>query len=82
MWVIMNLTHLSRSLRRSKGRLRRPSFVRPSTIQTTAPLKPLCRLQPWEIAVHLAVAGDAFDGVFFLLSFFPRNILDEILDLI
>ena len=31
----------------------------------------------WEIAVHLAVAG----GVF-VLSFFPRDVLDKILDLI
>ena len=36
----------------------------------------------WEIAVHLAVAGDVYDGVFFMLSFFPRNVLDEILNLI
>ena len=31
-----------------------------------------------EITVHLAVAG----GVFLVLSFFPRDVLDEILDLI
>ena len=31
----------------------------------------------WEIAVHLAVAGGVYDGVFF-----PRDVLDEILDLI
>ena len=32
------------------------------------------------MAVHLAVAGDVYDGVF-LWSFFPRDVLDEILDL-
>ena len=32
----------------------------------------------WEIAVHLAVTG----GVYFVLSVFPRDVLDEILDLI
>ena len=31
----------------------------------------------WEIAVHLAVAGDIFDGVFF-----PRDVLHEIWDFI
>ena len=36
----------------------------------------------WEIAVHLAIAGDVFESVFFMLSFFPRDVLDEILDLI
>ena len=30
------------------------------------------------IAVHLAVAGDVSDGVLFLLSFFPRDVLNEI----
>ena len=30
----------------------------------------------------LAVAGDDFDGIFFVLSFFPRDVLDEIWDLI
>ena len=35
----------------------------------------------WEIAVHLAVACDVYDGVFFVL-FFPRGVLDEILNLI
>ena len=30
------------------------------------------------MAVHLAVAGDVFDGVLFLLSFFPRDVLGEI----
>ena len=30
----------------------------------------------------LAVAGDVFDGVFFVLSFFPLDVLDEIWDLI
>ena len=34
-----------------------------------------------EIAVHLAVACDVYDGVF-VLSFFPRDVLDEILNLI
>ena len=34
-----------------------------------------------EIAVHLADAGDVFVGVF-VLSFFPRDALDEIWDLI
>ena len=36
----------------------------------------------WEIAVQLAVACDVYDGVFFVLSFFPRGVLDEILNLI
>ena len=35
-----------------------------------------------EIAVCLAVACDVFDGVFFMLSFFPRDVFDEIWDLI
>ena len=40
------------------------------------------RLPPvWEIAVHLAIASDVFDGVF-LLSLFPQDVLDEILGLI
>ena len=30
-----------------------------------------------EKAVHLAVAGGVFDGVFFVLSFFPLDVLDE-----
>ena len=30
----------------------------------------------------MAVAGDVFDGVFYVLSFFPRDVLDEIWDLI
>ena len=33
----------------------------------------------WEMAVHLAVAGDVFDGVFLCC---PCDILDEIWDLI
>ena len=33
------------------------------------------------MAVHLAVAEDVFNGVF-VLSFFPRDVLDEIWDLI
>ena len=36
----------------------------------------------WEIAVHLAVAGGIYDGVFLCCFFFPRDVLDEILDLI
>ena len=35
----------------------------------------------WEIAVHLAVSGDVYDGLF-VLSLFPRDVLAEILDLI
>ena len=35
----------------------------------------------WEISVDLAVAGGVFDGVFFVLSFFPLGVLDEIWDL-
>ena len=35
-----------------------------------------------QYAVHLAVAGDVFDVVFFVLSFFPRDVLDEIWNLI
>ena len=30
----------------------------------------------WEMIVHLAVAGDVFDGVLF----FPRDVLDKIWD--
>ena len=29
---------------------------------------------------HLAVPGNVFDGVFFVLSFFPQDVLDEIWD--
>ena len=36
----------------------------------------------WEIAVHLAVAGGVYDAVFLCCAFFPRNVLDEILDVI
>ena len=32
--------------------------------------------------VHLAVACGVYDGVFFVLSFFPRGVFDEILNLI
>ena len=39
-------------------------------------------LSVWEIAVHLAVASDIFDGVFLCCPFFPRDVLDEIWDLI
>ena len=35
----------------------------------------------WETAVHLAVAGGVFDGVFRAV-FFPLDVLDEIWDLI
>ena len=35
----------------------------------------------WEIAVHLAVAGGVYDGVFLCCPFFPRDVLDEILNL-
>ena len=34
------------------------------------------------MAVHLAVADDVFDGVFFVLAYFPRDVLDEIWDCI
>ena len=34
------------------------------------------------IAVHLAVTGDVFDGIFFVLSYFPRDVLDDIWGLI
>ena len=30
---------------------------------------------------HLNVAGYVFDGVFFVLPFFPRDVLDETLNL-
>ena len=41
------------------------------------------RLPPvWEIAVHLAVAGDVYDGVFLCCLFFPRDVFDVTLDLI
>ena len=33
------------------------------------------------MAVHLAVTDYVCDSVFFVLSFFPRDVLDEILDL-
>ena len=32
----------------------------------------------WETAVHLAVAGGVFDGVFLFCPFFPLDVLDEI----
>ena len=35
-----------------------------------------------KIAVHLAVAGDVYDGVFLCCPFSPRDVADEILDLI
>ena len=34
-----------------------------------------------EIVVHLAVAGGVYDGIF-CAALFPRDVLDEILDLI
>ena len=34
------------------------------------------------MAVHLAVACDVYDGVFFVPSFFPRGVLDEIVNVI
>ena len=36
----------------------------------------------WVIAVHLDVAGDVFYGVSLYYLFFPRDVLDGILDLI
>ena len=36
----------------------------------------------WEIADHLAVAGGVYDSVYLCCPFFPRDVLDEILDLI
>ena len=36
----------------------------------------------WEIGVRLAVAGDVFGGVFLCCPFFPRDVLDEIWDLV
>ena len=33
-------------------------------------------------SVYLAVAGGVFDGVFLCCSFFPLDVLDEILDAI
>ena len=32
----------------------------------------------WEMAVHLAVAGDVFDRVLFCAVNFPRDVLDKI----
>ena len=48
------------------------------------PLSPKISNQPtnqpvWEVAVHLAVAGDVLDYVFSAV-FFPRDVLDEIWD--
>ena len=34
-----------------------------------------------KLLLNLAVACDVYDGVFFVLSFFPRDVLDEILNL-
>ena len=36
----------------------------------------------WETAVHLAVAGGVFDGVFLCCPFFQLDVLDETWDLI
>ena len=36
----------------------------------------------WEIAVHLAVACEVYDSVFLCCPFSPRDVLDEILNLI
>ena len=36
----------------------------------------------WETAVHLAVAGDVFYGVFLCCPFSPLDVLNEIWDLI
>ena len=41
----------------------------------------LCILKPvWEMAVHLAVAGDVNMMSYFVLYFFPRAVLDETWD--
>ena len=42
----------------------------------------IVRLAVWEIAVHLAVTCDVFDGVFLCCPFFPQDVLNEIWDLI
>ena len=34
------------------------------------------------MAVHLAIAGDVFDSVFMCCPFSPRDVLDELWDLI
>ena len=34
------------------------------------------------VFIFLAVACDVYDGVFFVLAFFPRGVLDEIWNLI
>ena len=36
----------------------------------------------WETAVHLAVAGGVFNGVFLCCPFSPLDFLDEIWDVI
>ena len=36
----------------------------------------------WEAAVHLAVAGGIFDGIFLCCPFSPLDVLDEIWDVI
>ena len=35
---------------------------------------------PTSVFKGVAVAGDVFDGVFFVLSFFPPDVFDEIWD--
>ena len=35
----------------------------------------------WEVAVHLAVGGGVYGRVFLCCPFFPRVVLDGILDL-
>ena len=36
----------------------------------------------WGTAVHLAVAGGVYDGVFLCCPSYPRDVLDDILHLI
>ena len=36
----------------------------------------------WETAIHLAVAGGVFDGVFLCCPFSPLDVLNEIWDVI
>ena len=49
--------------------------TRPPTASFTIP-------PVWEIAVHLAVACGVYGGVFLCCLFFPRDVLNEILNLI
>ena len=39
-------------------------------------------LPVWKTAIHLAVAGGVFDGVFLCSPFSPLDVLDEIWDVI